>query len=166
MDANFRIEGIAELSKKLNELSAQMEAKAIRSAVLQATNPALQKMKLAVPVGSKAHKTYKGRLVAPGFLKRNIKRKSYIDKKTGSIGVVFGVAHEAFYGVVFLDRDGGYSIKKKAPGEKSYHRKTAITVGHVRGRPWFKKNFINSSKTMIERFKESLAKKINKITQK
>lgn len=144
MDAKFRIEGLAELNKKLEQLSAEMEAKALRSAVSQATTPALQKMKLAVPVGTKGHKTYKGRLVAPGFLKRSIKRKSYIDRKNGAAGAVVGVAAEAFYGVQFLDRGTKY----------------------IRARKWFKNSFESTANAMLDKFKSSLALKIAKLTNK
>lgn len=144
MDAKFKIEGVAELNKKLAELSDKMAAKAIRSSVSQATTPALQKMKAAVPVGSKGHKTYKGRLVAPGFLKRSIKRKSYIDKQTGAAGSVVGVSAEAFYGVQFLDRGTKF----------------------ISARRWFASSFESTSQTMLEKFKIALAKKIASITNK
>lgn len=144
MDAKFKIEGIEDLSKKLNDLSDKMAAKAIRSSVAQATTPALQKMKLAVPVGSKAHKTYKGRLVAPGFLKRSIKRKSYIDKETGNAGAVLGVSAEAFYGVQFLDRGTRF----------------------IRAKKWFVTSFESTATSMLDRFKASLAKKIEQVKSK
>ena len=95
-------------------------------------------MKAAIPVGKVAHKTYKGRLVAPGFAKRNVKRRSW--GKNGRAGVIIGVAAEAFYAVQFVDR-----------GTKK-----------MTARNWFKKRFILGTPEMEKNLVIQLQAKIAK----
>lgn len=137
-----KIEGLKELNKKLAELGDKLGGKTLRQAAMNATTPAFRKIKAAAPVGSRAHRTYKGRLVAPGFLKRNIKRKSRY--KGGRASVAIGVSAEAFYGVSFLD--GG--------------------TRNTDARPWFKRNFINSQREMEKRLASELRRKILRIAAK
>lgn len=139
MDFELSVKGLKELDKQLENVSRKLAAKAIRQAALQATTPAYRQMKLAAPIGSREHKTYKGRLVTPGFLKRSIKRKTFVSKN--SVFVLIGVLPEAYYGVTFLD-DG------------------TQTIG---ARKWFVKSFENKTDEIVKRFREVLAKKIQKL---
>lgn len=134
------IEGLKELSDQLNRLGADLGAKTLRQATMGATLPAFNAIKAAAPVGSQAHRTYKGNLVAPGFLKRSIKRKSYISRKKGSAVVLIGARREAFYGINFLDSGTKY-----------------IAASY-----WFRNAFISRRSQMESRLKQLLVKKINR----
>ena len=92
----------------------------------------------AAPVGKKEHRTHKGRLVAPGFLKRSVVQRSSL-KKDKAI-VIIGVKAEAYYGVQFLDR-----------GTKN-----------IKARNWFKKRFILNVPAIEQNLKTQLRAKILK----
>jgi HK97 gp10 family phage protein len=137
-----QLEGMRELMMKLEQIDAAVAVKELRSAALQSTTPTLKKMKLAIPVGSDVHRTYMGRLVAPGFAKRSIKRSTKIEK--GKIVVRIGVKREAFYAVSFLD-----------PGTKK-----------MSAHPWFKSVFEGNKSNIEGRFRDVLKKKIERIARK
>lgn len=138
------LEGIAELTKKLNELGSTMAAKNLRQATTSATLPAFKNIKMAAPVGSVEHRTYKGNLVSPGFLSRSIRRSSFIDRRKGKAVTLIGVRREAFYGINFLDS-----------GTKN------IPATH-----WFRRAFIEKRSEMESRLKAVLKKKIAKVARR
>ena len=160
MDVHFEIKGLKELDDLLHGVSDKVAAKYLRSSLLQATTPTMRRMKAMAPVGTKPHKTYKGRVVSPGFLKRSIKRKTGIFKDKSGAYCIIGVKPEAFYGVTFLDRPGGYNIMKKGKNAPKYSRGSARLTGHVNEHPWFRKTFENESQNMLNKFKEVLSKKL------
>lgn len=135
------VEGLKELSRKLAALGEKVGGKALRQATLNASTPALKAAKLAAPVGQVAHKTYKGRLVAPGFLKRSIKRKSYY--KNGKAVAMIGVKAEAFYGVQFVEK-----------GTKN-----------ISAKPWLVPAFVNNRDNMEQRLKDQIKKKIERLAR-
>ena len=97
------VEGAALLSRGLVALGNAAGGKALRAAATSAMLPTLRKAQATAPVGSVPHKTYKGRLVAPGFLKRSIRRVSKLSRDKQKVTVRLGVRNEAFYGVAFLE---------------------------------------------------------------
>jgi HK97 gp10 family phage protein len=136
------VEGLKELSNRLAELGATLGGKALRQAAMLATTPAMKEIKAAAPVGKRAHKTHKGRLVAPGFTKRSIKRKSRLRK--GRAVVSIGVLSEAFYGVHFVDQG----------------------TEKMDAQPWFKNVFIRNRQAMENALVIQLKAKIHKIAAK
>lgn len=92
-----KIEGLKELSKQLEKLGKELGTKTLRNATRSAMVPTHKKILALTPVGKKAHKTYKGRLVAPGFLKRNLKLRS--SSKKGTVKAFIAAKDEAFYGM-------------------------------------------------------------------
>jgi len=146
------LHGTKELSTKLSRLGSSLGTKTLRSAALKSTTPVVRKMRNKAPVGNEAHRTFKGRLVAPGFLKRSIRKKSRIDRATGKVSVVIGVLAEAFYGIAFLDK--GVNVTSRG--------KRSIKPYTIRGRNWFKSVFIQNrnviESTMIKKLKESIDK--------
>ncbi|MES0444982.1 MAG: HK97-gp10 family putative phage morphogenesis protein [Desulfobacterales bacterium] len=132
------VEGMAELSRKLAKLGAEMGVKTLRSAAKATTTPILKEMTAAIPVGKKEHRTHKGRLVGPGFAQRSIKRISRVKK--GVVTVIIGVKSEAFYAVQFVD-----------PGTKK-----------MTARRWFKIRFIKAVPAMERRFTSLLRIKVLK----
>lgn len=92
--------GAAELSRRLVALGQQPITRAdIRGAI----EPAYQKAVQTIPVGSEAHRTYKGRLVAPGFSQRSLRVVSRVDKNGTIVSAALGVRKEAYYAVLFTE---------------------------------------------------------------
>ena len=104
-----QLEGFADLQRQLTALGAAAGGRVLRSALMSASLPALRNIQAAAPTGSKAHRTYMGRLVAPGFLKRNIRRKSLLSRDRSHARVLIGPASEAFYAQFIEFGKAGYS---------------------------------------------------------
>lgn len=143
-----QLEGFDDLGKALSELKAATSTKAIRQSANSSLNPVVQRMRQRAPRGSRAHRTYKGRLVAPGFLSRSIKKRSRVDARGGRVVVTVGVAKEAFYGL-FYDR--GFSRKRGA---------------RVAGNSWFVNSFLELSDETQVNFSKGLRSRINKVKSK
>ncbi|RLA58685.1 MAG: hypothetical protein DRQ89_15095 [Epsilonproteobacteria bacterium] len=135
------VEGLKELSIKLSRMERATGLKAMRSAAMAATLPTVKEMRAAAPKGNRTHRTFKGRLVAPGFLSRSIIRKTRTGN--GVITVTIGTRREAFYGVAFLDE-----------GTKK-----------IAGRRWFEERFSRNSNQIVSLFKQKLADRIAKATR-
>lgn len=147
--------GFEELGRKLQSLKAETAVKVVRSAMMSATLPTVRAMQAAAPKGSEAHRTYKGRLVAPGYLSRNVKRKVKVYDKYGRVSLRIGVAPEAFYGVTFLDEDITVTSRKGK----------SIKPYKISGKRWFKKRFEGDKPQILSRFERFLAARIKKVTQ-
>lgn len=98
------VEGLADLSRQLEQLEDAARGKALRGAALSASLPTFRAAQAGIPKGKVPHKTYKGRLVAPGFASRNIRRVTRLSRDGGTASVLIGVRREAFYAVQFLER--------------------------------------------------------------
>lgn len=105
-----KLEGVRELSKKLDELSAKASGKILRSAVRYSAKPALDYAKATIPEGDAMHyvdrkikKGKPGRLVAPGFARRSIRLITRLSKDGRSASAVLGVRRAAFYAVQFVE---------------------------------------------------------------
>lgn len=95
-----KIEGLKALSKQLEKLGKELGTKTLRNASRSAMAPTHKKIKALTPVGKRAHRTYKGRLVAPGFLKRSIRLGSRAKK--GYVTASISAKPEAFYGMFLV----------------------------------------------------------------
>jgi len=137
---DFRLDGVAELQKKLNKLDRAVAIRALSSAASYAMTPVTGAARRAVPRGSKPHKTYRGRTVAPGFLSRNIKKKTRRWKNKKGVTVKVGPTREAFYGQ-FLEF-----------GKDKKHRQ--------RANPWLEPAFESQKDKVLSRFKSRLSDKI------
>lgn len=146
--------GFEDLVKKLGRLEAETSAKVTRNALMYATSPTVRGMKAAAPKGDDAHRTYKNRLVTPGFLSRSVKRAAKINKRTGTVTLRIGVKSEAFYGVTFLDEGIQVNSRNGKP----------IKPYKISGQRWFKQRFENDEARIIERFRERLAANIRKVS--
>jgi len=139
--AESKLHGVKDLQSKLEKLDSAVAAKALRQAAMLATTPAVREMRAAAPVGQEAHRTYKGRLVAPGFLSRSIKRTSRL--RNGVATVLIGVRREAFYGLHFIE----------------------LGTKYISAQPWFTLVFERNKNTMLRRFREQLRRKIDRARQ-
>lgn len=132
------LHGYKELSRKLSQLGQKVGGKVLRGAMFRSTTPVIKIMRAAAPVGRNAHRTYKGRLVAPGFLRRSMKRVSRVHRS--GVSVRIGVRREAFYGIQFLDQRPG-----RTPYRISKRGKKGIRPYSLSARPWFSSVFERES---------------------
>ena len=139
-----QIKGLKELNKQLKQLGEAAGTKALRGAVGFALTPVVNLAKQNIPKGTEAHKTYKGRLVAPGFSSRNIFKKTRVDKQTGTVKGSIGAKDEAFYAVNFVE----------------------IGTSKMAARPWLRPSFKIKRREMISRFGAKLKKGIEKAVKK
>lgn len=98
-----RLEGVDVLMRRLEALKRLDDGRAIRAAVTAGIKPARERAKGLIPVGVDAHRTYKGRLVAPGFAQRSIGTRTRLSKDKQKATASLGVAREAFYAVNFVE---------------------------------------------------------------
>lgn len=136
------IEGMKELSKKLSQLGKQAGGKALRNALNASATVVKREMKANIPTGRSAHRTYKGRLVAPGFAKRSITHRSRISADKTRAWARIGVKPEAFYAVQFVE----------------------LGTSKMRPRPWLQRSFRAKKQEMLNRFQEKLRANILRLS--
>ena len=136
------LEGTKALYAKLKKLDAAVAGKTLKEAVRNATTPAFKVIQAAVPIGKKEHRTYTGRLVAPGHLSRSLKRFSVMKhgRYVTWTSTMIGVRAEAYYGVQFVELGTAKMTKK----------------------PWIVKAFESQRSRMGKRMKLELKRKIEK----
>lgn len=144
MSQENQLQGVKELAEKLKKLGASVGGKALRSAAGTAMNPVVKAARENAPVGKVAHRTHKGRLVAPGFLSRNVKKRTWKSKDGRIVRASVGVSSEAFYGVQFLE-----------PGTK-----------HIKKNNWLTRAFETNQNKVQANFKKALSRRISKIYSK
>ena len=165
--------GVKELTKKLDKLDAKLAVKTLRSVLFKATTPVVRQMKSQVPVGTEAHRTYKGRLVSPGFSKRSIKRltgKRFLSQ--GKLSIAIGVRAEDFYSIKFYDQ-GPHTITKrrqrttiKLSGHAGTRRRSVnIKPYTLRRVPWFQSVFVRNESQMLTNIKNNLSDAVEKIAR-
>jgi HK97 gp10 family phage protein len=109
--------GVAELSRKLDQLSEKVRGSTLRKAANAAVKPVIADAKSRIPVNAedRLHWTYKGRQVAPGFAQRSIKAKVSLSQDRRAVFAAIGVKREAFYAINFVELEIGSSKRKKTP---------------------------------------------------
>lgn len=98
------LEGTAALAKQLKALGLAAGGKILREAARAGLKPALKRAQETVPKGSVPHRTYKGRLVAPGFASRNLRLIAKTTAGGAGAEAILGVRSEAFYVLQFIER--------------------------------------------------------------
>ena len=96
--------GFNKLSKKLIGLGEKAGGKVLRASATSATLPLWRAAQANAPENDRDYLStlYTGRKVSPGFLKRNVKRKSWQPRKT-FVKAMVGPTTEAFYGTSFVE---------------------------------------------------------------
>lgn len=99
------LQGVRELSRKLDALARNVRGSALRKAAHAAVKPIVADARERIPVNkvNELHKTYKGRLVSPGFAKRSIKAVVKLSRDARAVFARIGVKREAFYAVNFVE---------------------------------------------------------------
>lgn len=129
------ITGFAELTKQLSSMGQALGSRTLRSAALSAMLPAQKAARAAAPVGAPPYgpyplsrttsldpypkKTYKGRLVTPGFTSRSVIRRAKLSTDKATARVALGVKAEAFYALQFIEL-GTSTIPKRPWLEPSF----------------------------------------------
>lgn len=98
-----KLYGAAELSKKLAELGAGVQGKYLRQVVREAIKPALRQAEATIPVGDKPHRTYKTKLVPPGYAKMSLRLKTWVSRDKAAATAMIGVLPDAFYVLQFIE---------------------------------------------------------------
>ena len=150
--------GVREIVQKLERLDRRMSSRLVTSALRRSTTSTQRQMRAAAPVGKAMHKTYKGRLVAPGFLKRSIKRGIKTDKRTGNKYLLFGVRREAWYAKFYAE--GPYTITQRRYKGKGTRSVKAYTLRRV---PFFSEVFKRDSDNIASRFLKLLGEAASKV---
>lgn len=136
--------GAKELDAQLRQLSAGMAVKVIRGSLGEALKPTLALARAAVPESTEPHKTYKGRLVAPGFARRSTYIKTSIARDGSSASATIGVRAEAFYAIQFIE----FGFKDVGP------------------RPWLVPAFDATRSTMLKSLTSAIRSRIDKLAAK
>lgn len=150
----MKTEGFVELTKQLKDLGGAVSGKQLRSAAFTAMLPALRAAQKAAPVGNPPYfdktdkrqrdpyprKTYKGKLVSPGFSSRNISRKSILDNAGSRVRVLLGMKPEAFTAVQFIE----------------------FGTSKIPKRPWLEPSFRQSIPAVDDRFRAALKRLLAK----
>lgn len=133
------ISGYKELSAQLKAMQAAVAGRAMRAAAVAAMKPALDAARAAAPQGKPPYgpyatrttpidpypkKTYKGRLVTPGFASRNVAMRARIYRDGNGVRVSLGVRNEAFYAVQFIEL-GTSKIPKRPWLEPAFRQSIA-----------------------------------------
>lgn len=136
---SLEVVGAKQLVKKLQAIQKECQPKIVAQAVRAAMVPMMQEARANAPKGKRTHRTYKGRLVAPGFLKRNIKLRKMKFKDKSRVG---------------------YSLK--ARGEAWYGSLVETGHGNAKPKPWLGKAYRSKSEEVDSRFRQEMLKRINK----
>lgn len=138
------LEGANELDKQLDELKKGFKGSALRAIVRAGIAPARNKARATAPTGTEAHRTYKGRLVAPGFTKRSVRVVTKLDRSGEKASAVLGVRAEAFYSLQFIE----------------------LGTSKIPKRPWlvpaFESSIAEIEQAMVEAGRKQIAKAIAK----
>lgn len=98
------LEGLAPLARRLAEYGKKLDIQVLRASVRAGIKPAVAAARQLIPVGTVPHKTYKGRLVQPGFARDNITVTTKARSDGQAVSAAMGVHKEAFYAVQFVDK--------------------------------------------------------------
>lgn len=144
--ARKAVEGVPELLRKFDQLAAETRQKALRTPIRRAAKVVADEAAGRIPVGSIAHRTYDGSLVAPGFARRSIKVVTYINRRTGAVGAMVGVASRAYYAVQFVELERGKST--------------------ARGRPWLRPAFDETTDKQVAEFIAAFRRTVRRLVRK
>lgn len=146
--ATSRIEGTAELTKKLKALASPKEqANALRSSVRTPMNAVKKKAQVnirKISPGKRAlHRTYKGRLVSAGFALRNIRMIVKMSKDKQQASALLGVRKEAYYALQYFE----------------------LGTSKIAAMPWLTPAFESSKDDMIRGVSKVLRTRIERIAR-
>src|SRR5688572_21674751 len=139
-----QLEGVAEATAALNDLGVQLAAKELRGTVKGALEEVEHRARARIPQGTEPHKTYRGRLVSPGFAISTLHIETGLNKRTGSAWALLGVEREAFYATQFQELG-----TRLHPAQ-----------------PWLVPSFVESEDSMLSGVASELRTRVKKIADK
>lgn len=139
-----QLEGVAETTAKLNELGVKLAARELRATVKNAIAEAEHRARARMPQGTEPHKTYRGRLVSPGYAITTLHIEVSLDKRSGAAVARLGVGREAFYAVQFVEL-GTYKMAAQ---------------------PWLRPSFEESQDAMLQSIASELRERVEKIARR
>lgn len=139
-----QLEGVKELTGKITELGAKFAAKELRGVTKDALEEAEHVARTRLKPGTEPHKTYKGRLVSPGFALSTLHIETFVDKARGVVSAVLGVAREAFYAALFVE----------------------LGTSKDKAQPWLQPSFEQSKDPMLRKLADSLRERVERIAKK
>jgi HK97 gp10 family phage protein len=158
--------GVRELTTQLNKLQGKTQVKALRSALFKATTPVVRQMKGKIPTADRAARTYKGRLVGPGFASRSIKRitgRKFL--ALGKLSIAIGVKREAWYAINMLDQ-GPHTITERRMSVGPRARQTVQVKPYtLRRQPWLENTFRANRSQMLSAITQNLRTQIERIAR-
>lgn len=138
-----QLEGVAELTAKLNELGAKVAGRELRGTAKDALTIAEQRARALMPQGTEPHKTYRGRLVSGGYALSTLHIETKLNKRTGAAVATLGVGREAFYAAAFVE----------------------LGTAHMAARPWLRPALEDSQDAMLAQISKSLKARIDKVAR-
>lgn len=139
-----QLEGVKELTSKITELGAKFAATQLRASVKTALQEAEHVARTRIPVGDTAHRTYRGRIVSPGYALSTLHIETKLDKRAGSVTALLGVGREAFYAVQFLE----------------------LGTAKTPAQPWLLPAFIESKDAMLQGLADEMRKRVERIAKR
>jgi HK97 gp10 family phage protein len=138
------LEGVAALTKQLNELSSLEEGRALRNAVRAGMKPALAQARITAPVGSEPHRLKNGLLVAPGYARGTVRVITTINAAKNIASAIMSTRALAFYEAVFV--------------ELGTHKMPA--------QPWLRRSLLETRAAGEAAFKDSIARAVARAAAK
>lgn len=135
-----KLEGVAELTAKFNEMGVSFASRNLKGVVRDALVPVEHKARARIPQGTEAHKTYRGRLVSPGYAVTTLAIETGLNKRTGAAWAALGVGREAFYVVQFQE----------------------LGTAFHGAQPWLVPSFEESESEMLGAVKDSMLQRLEK----
>lgn len=157
------VTGLKELQKRLQQIERRTANSILRRSVSAAVQPVARQMRAKAPVGTAGHRSKKGRLYAPGNLKRSVRIRTKIMTRKGGALANIGVLPDAWYGVQLLDR-GPWRISKRRVSSGLGRRKVInIKPYTLPKRPFFQSVFLANINPMAASLAAKLRAELDKI---
>ncbi len=128
------LQGVGELIAKLRAMKNMDDGKIIRGVARTGIRPAFTAARQNIKIGTEAFRTYRGRLVAPGFAYRNIRIVTTLSGDKQRADALLGVSKEAYYATQFLERG----------------------TSKMRAQPWIRSAFFSTKDAQLNRMKDYL----------
>lgn len=145
----------------------------MRSAATFAVTPVVQQARMNAPKGTVAHKTNKGRLVAPGAASRSISKKIKVSRDKSRVFASVGPKSEFWYVTLydkgFMRGSRGKKVKRasrKGALSSSNLNKLGDTRQEVAGNAWLRKSLESRQSEVISRFGSKMKQAIEKQARK
>ena len=163
--------GTKELIQRMRGISEVGKRKTLEKAIRLSMAPMRRQAKQNAPQGEAPHRTYKNRLVAPGFLRRNVKLKKMKFNDPYRAGYTLKAWGEAWYGSLI---ETGWRPGKRENAVKRASRSArgGLSRGSLKGlrdfrkevpgRPWLGPAYKSTKSTVLTNFKKKMASEIAK----